>query len=86
MQDLRAEIEEKISQAQFIGYVMVSTSTNRNAMKTLQINDPNIVVLPCAAHAFSLIIKHINKFFAWVAKVFTSCNAISEKLRSKLHN
>jgi hAT family C-terminal dimerisation region len=71
---------------------MDSTATNRKAMRMLQDKHPILLVLPCAAHCLSLVIKHVDKHFEWVHKVFASCCALSEKiinsekLRSVLHD
>jgi hypothetical protein len=89
--ELRAEIEAALTDCQFLGYVMDSTATNRTAMKILQAEDPSIVVLPCAAHALSNLIKHAAKFFGWIDKVYSVCCTVSdkliasEKIRSALH-
>jgi hypothetical protein len=89
--ELRAEIEATLTDCQFLRYVMDSTATNRAAIKILQAEDPSIVVLPCAAHAFSNLIEHAAKFFEWIDKVYSVCCTVSdkliasEKLRSALH-
>jgi hypothetical protein len=49
-------------------------------MKILQAEDSSMVVLPCAAHAFSILIKHAAKFFQWIDKVYSACCSVSEKL------
>ena len=71
---------------------MDSTATNRAAMRILQAEDPTILVLPCAAHALSNLIKHAAKFFQWIDKVYSACCTVSEKLiaaeklRAALHD
>ena len=92
LQKVRADIEAVLPHATFLGYIMDSTATNRKAMCQLRKKDPCIVVLPCVAHALSLIVKHVDKNFSWVRRVFASCCAIlerlinSEKVRSVLHD
>ena len=89
--DLRKEVVESLPGAQFVGYVMDSTATNRKAMQMLQDDDPAICVIPCASHALSLVIKHAAKYFSWINDVYSACCAFSEKLinaeklRSELH-
>jgi Protein of unknown function (DUF 659)/hAT family C-terminal dimerisation region len=78
--ELRLEVDTALPNAQFVGYVMDSTATNRKAMNMLHEDDPAICVLPCASHALSLVIKHTAKYFSWVDDVYTACCAISEKL------
>jgi hypothetical protein len=78
--ELRIEVETALPHAQFVGYIMDSTATNRKSMRMLQTDDPAICVLPCASHALSLVIKHTAKYFQWVDNVYSACCAISEKL------
>ena len=87
----KRQVEKDLPGAQFVGYVMDSTATNRKAMQMMQANDKAISVLPCASHALSLVIKHAAKYCSWIEDVYSACCAISEKLisaeklRSKLH-
>jgi hypothetical protein len=78
--DLREEVEAAIPDGYFLGYVMDSTATNRAAMKILQHGDPTILVLPCAAHALSNLIKHAAQFYQWIDEVYSACCSVSEKL------
>jgi hypothetical protein len=78
--DIRVAMEKLLSNATFLGYAMDSTATNVAAMKVLQEYDPSIVVLPCAAHALSNLIKHAAKFFSWVNDVYMACCSFSDKL------
>jgi hypothetical protein len=90
-QQWRAEIETVAPGAQFLGFGMDSTATNRAAMKQLQAADPQIIVLPCTAHALSNLLKHTAKYFNWVSDVYETYCTLSEKLinssklRSVLH-
>jgi hypothetical protein len=78
--ELRLDVEKALPSAQFVGFVMDSTATNRKAMKMLREHDHTICVLPCAPHALSLVIKHTAKYFSWVEDVYSASCAISEKL------
>jgi hypothetical protein len=79
------------SGGEFTGFDMDSTATNRDAMKLLQSEDRAILVLPCASHAQSDLIKHAAKFFAWIDSAYSACCTLSdkliscEKLRAVLH-
>ena len=90
-QSLQEEIEQAVPDAHFIGYVMDSTATNVAAMKVLREDDPTILVLPCALHALSNLIKHASKYFSWLDTVYECCCTLSakligsQKLRSALH-
>jgi hypothetical protein len=79
-QQLRVEMQQAIPRAQFIDYVMDSTATNVAAMRILREEDPDILVLPCASHALSNLIKHTAKYFSWLDFTYESCCTISEKL------
>jgi hypothetical protein len=81
-QQLRVEMQQAIPRAQFIGYVMDSTATNVAAMRLLRGEDPDILVLPCASHALSNLIKHTAKHFSWLDSTYESCCIISEKLNN----
>jgi hypothetical protein len=78
-QQLRVEMQQAIPRAQFIGYVMDSTSTNVAAMRILREEDPDMV-LSCASHALSNLIKHTAKYLSWLDSTYESCCTISEKL------
>jgi hypothetical protein len=79
-QQLCVEMQQVIPRAQFIGYVMDSTATNVVAMRILRGEDPDILVLPCASHALSNLMKHTAKYFSWLDSTYESCCTISEKL------
>jgi hypothetical protein len=85
--DIREAMEKLLPNATFLGYVMDSMATNVAAMQVLQEEDPSVVVLPCAAHALSNLIKHAAKFFSWVNDAYMACCSISDKLidSQKLH-
>lgn len=91
VQDIRAEVCQRIPDATFLGFSMDSTATNRKAMRVLQKDDPNIVLLVCASHGLALTIKHVFKYFAWAHDVDNACCGVSEKLiksskvRDRLH-
>jgi hypothetical protein len=58
---LQEEIEQAVPDAYFIGYVMDSTVTNVGAMTMPR--DYIILVLPCASHALSNMVKQHGKAF-----------------------
>jgi hypothetical protein len=76
-QQLREEMQQAIPSTQFIGYIMHSTATNLAAMRILREEDPDILVLPCASHALSNLIKHTAKYFSWLDSAYESCCTIS---------
>jgi hypothetical protein len=65
MQDIRQEVQQALPSATFLGYIMDSTATNKAAMQVLQDEDPATIVIPCAAHALSLVLKHTAKHCKW---------------------
>jgi hypothetical protein len=91
-EELCIEVKTALPHAQFVGYIIDSTATNRKSMKMLHTDDPAIRVLPCASHALSLVINHTAKYFQWVGNIYSACCAVSEKLinaeklRFELHN
>jgi hypothetical protein len=80
MHDIRQEVQQALPSATFLGYVMDSTATNKAAMQVLQDEDPATIVIPCAAHALSLVLKHTAKHFKWVNDVYKHSCTTSEKL------
>lgn len=77
---MRREFECALPHALFLEYLMDSTATNKAARRILRHGDGRIIVIPCQAHAFSLVLKHTAKNVKWVNDVHECSCPISEKL------
>lgn len=73
-----------------IGFVMDSAAANRKAYTLMQEACtasesplPPLILLPCASHTLSLLLKDIVGNFSWVSEVYADAIEISKALRNE---